>query len=130
MKPTLIVTSLVLLTSFLHAQEIEVAKPVLLGKVPVKVRQYDKSTKEWIEVDGLGYSFIIYLKNISDKQLAVVTDGLSRQSSSGESKQNILLDMNKMTLVDGGSLVIPSVSVRCSPPYCRSSCCVRLVGWN
>lgn len=108
MKSTLIVTSLVfLLTSFLHAQEIEVSKPFLLGKVPAKTRQFDSTARKWIEVEGLGYSFVVYLKNISDKPLTVATKGLSQQTSSGESKQNVLLDMNKLTL-DGGSLVIPS----------------------
>jgi extradiol dioxygenase family protein len=97
-----------LLTPFLHAQDLEVSKPVLFAKAPVKVKQYDLTNKKWIEVDGYGYSFMFHLKNISDKQLTVATDGLSQQTSSGEPKQNVIFDMNKMTAANGGGLVIPS----------------------
>jgi len=48
------------------------------------------------------------LKNISDKQLTVATDGLSQQTSPGEPKQNVILNMDKMTAANGGELVIPS----------------------
>jgi len=62
MKLIRIVTSVFLLTSFLHAQEIEVAKPVFFGNPSVKVREYDKASKQWVEVDGFRYSFIVYLR--------------------------------------------------------------------
>lgn len=109
MNPLLLATPLIILLSPLAvAQEIQVAKPVMIAKAPVKVRHFDKATRSWSEVDGFGYGFLVYLKNASDKPLTVVTDGLSQQSSPGESRQNIILDMNKMSLVDGGALVVPS----------------------
>jgi hypothetical protein len=109
MKPFLIAVSIaVLIVPTLNAQELQLTKPVLIAQVPTKVRQFDKTTKSRIEVDGFGYGFFVYLKNTSDKPLTVVTDSLSQQSAPGESKQNVTLDMNKMTLADGGALVIPA----------------------
>jgi hypothetical protein len=109
MKHPLLVISVILLAiPSAWAQEIEVSAPVLMGKVPVKIRKYDNIAKTWSEGDGFGYAFMVYLKNISEKPITVVTDGLSQQTSSGNPKQEVKLDMNKMTLVDGGSLVVPS----------------------
>ena len=82
--------------------------PVLVGKVPVKVRKYDNTAKTWGEVDGFKYNFMVYLKNISEKPLTVVTDSLDQGTSPDDPKQVVELDMNKTTIVDGGALVIPS----------------------
>ena len=109
MKPLLVIISVTLMgISSARAQEIQVSTPVLIGKVPLKVRNYDDIAKSWGEKDGFGYAFMVYLKNISQKPIAVATDGLSQQRSSEDPKQNVKLDMNKMTLVDGGALVVPS----------------------
>jgi hypothetical protein len=109
MKSPLFATAFItLLAPLLNAQEIVVAKPVMIGKVPTKVRQFDKSTKTWAEVDGFGYRFFVFLKNASDKPLTVVTDSLSEQTSPDMARQEVRLDMNKMKLADGGALVIPS----------------------
>lgn len=67
-----------LLASTAFSNEIELGKPVLMGQEPVKVRQYDSASKTWIEVDGYGYTFMIYLLNKSDGVVTVVTDGLSQ----------------------------------------------------
>lgn len=106
-NPLIIVLAILLPVSSMWAQDIQVSKPALLGKSPVKVRKYDSAAKSWGEAEGFGYAFMVYLKNISDKPLTVATDGLSQQTSSGEAKQNVLLDMTKMTMADGGALVIP-----------------------
>lgn len=109
MKPALLAILTILLPlSYARSQEIQVSSPVLMGKVPVKVRKYDNVAKTWGEVDGFGYAYVAYLKNISEKPLTVVTDSLSQQTSPVDPKQEVKLDMNKMTLVDGGALVVPS----------------------
>jgi len=97
-----------LLSAVLYAQEIEVSKPMLFAKVPGKVKQRDQTNKGLIEVDGFGYIFMFHLKNISDKQLTVATDGLSQQTSSGESKQMVIFTTDKTTVSGIGNLVIPS----------------------
>jgi hypothetical protein len=96
------------LNAILHAQEIEISKPMLLAKVPVKVKQFNQTKKGLIEVDGFGYIFMFHLKNISDKQLTVATDGLSQQTSSGEPKQMVIFTIDKTTVSGVGNLVIPS----------------------
>lgn len=90
------------------SQDVFVSKPVLMGNVPAKVKKYDSTTKTWGEADGYGYAFMFYLKNVSDKPLTVVTDGLSRQTSPTNPKQEVKLSMEKMTVEDGKVLVIPS----------------------
>jgi len=79
-----------------------------MSNVPVKIKKYDSTTKTWEEADGYGYAFMFYLKNVSEKPLTVVTDGLSRQTSPATPKQEVKLSMDKMTVEDGKALVIPS----------------------
>ena len=108
MKHLLTILIALLVASVLGAQEIEVSKPVLYAKSPVKVKQFDPESKKLIEVDGYGYSFVFHLKNVSDRQLTVATDGLGKQTSPVESKQNVIFDISKMTVSNSGELIIPS----------------------
>lgn len=108
MRSSIIALILVLLyLPSLHSQEIEVVKPVLIAKAPQRVKEYNKVIKAWAEVDGHEYAFNVFLKNVSDKNLTVVTGGLSRRSSSSEAKQEVTLDMMKMNLADDGGLIVP-----------------------
>ncbi len=109
MKHTILLLATTLLPFFsAWAQEIQVSTPVLMGKGPVKIQKYDNAAKTWGEVDGFGYSFVVYLKNISEKPLTVVTASLSQQTSPGDPKQEVKLNMEKTTLADGGAVVVPS----------------------
>lgn len=94
--------------SSVFSQDVFVSKPVLMGNVPAKVKKYDSTTKTWIEANGYGYSFMFFLKNISEQQITMVTDGLTRQTSPNTPKQEVKLSMDKMTVEDGKVLVIPS----------------------
>ena len=107
MRIVSLLVAILAFASFAEAQDIQVCKPILVGKAPVKVRKYDFKTKAWAEVDGYKYAFVVMLKNVSERPLIVVTKGLGQQTAPGEAKQNVMLDMVGLTAVDGAK-VIPS----------------------
>ncbi len=97
------------LHAFAAAQEIQVLQPVLLGKEPTEVQTFDAASRGWIQAQGWHYAFMVPLKNVSETPLTVITDGLA-QTSGTEPKRQVRLTVNKFTLKDGQTLVIPSRS--------------------